>query len=38
MVAPTKPQPKQQHYVHRAYLEGFTDADYEKRGESYLWA
>jgi uncharacterized protein DUF4238 len=38
MVAATKPQPKQQHYVHRAYLEGFTDADYEKRGESYLWA
>jgi hypothetical protein len=38
MVAATKPHPKQQHYVHRAYLEAFTDPDYEKRGESYLWA
>jgi Protein of unknown function (DUF4238) len=38
MATETNPQPKQQHYVHRAYLEGFTDPAYEKRGESYLWA
>jgi hypothetical protein len=31
-------EPKQHHYVQRAYLDGFIDPEYEKRGESYLWA
>ena len=30
-------QPKSQHYVHRAYLEGFEDPDLEKKGESFVW-
>lgn len=36
--AARRPEPKQQHYVHRAYLEGFVDPDLERRGESYVWA
>jgi hypothetical protein len=36
--ATNQPEPKQQHYVHRAYLEGFLDPDLDVRGESYLWA
>lgn len=38
MVAASHPQPKKHHYVQRAYLEGFVDPDFERRGESYLWA
>src|SRR5579862_7541180 len=38
MAASSHPEPKQQHFVHRAYLEGFVDPDYERRGESFLWA
>lgn len=30
-------EPKGQHFVHRAYLEGFVDPEYEKRGETCLW-
>jgi hypothetical protein len=37
MAAATQPQPKQHHYVQRAYLEGFADPDFESRGECYLW-
>jgi hypothetical protein len=38
MAATPNPQPKQHHYVHRAYLEGFVDPEGERRGESYIWA
>lgn len=38
MDAVTKPQPKQHHYIQRAYLEGFIDPDCEKQGKSYLWS
>jgi hypothetical protein len=38
MAAAPQPQPKQHHYVHRAYLEGFVDPDCEKRGEYFIWA
>jgi hypothetical protein len=37
MVVPQK-SPKQQHYVQRAYLDGFVDPDCKTRGEPYLWA
>ena len=37
LVTALDPQPKQHHYVQRAYLEGFVDPDYERRGQSYLW-
>jgi hypothetical protein len=30
-------EPKGQHYVHRAYLEGFQDPDLERKGESFVW-
>lgn len=30
-------EPKGQHYVHRAYLEGFQDPELEKRGKPALW-
>jgi uncharacterized protein DUF4238 len=30
-------EPKQQHFVHRAYLEGFQDPEYLKKGEPALW-
>jgi hypothetical protein len=30
-------EPKAQHFVHRAYLEGFQDPDLEKKGDSFLW-
>jgi uncharacterized protein DUF4238 len=30
-------KPKAQHYVHRAYLAGFQDPQFEKRGEPALW-
>jgi uncharacterized protein DUF4238 len=29
-------EPKSQHYVHRAYLEGFQDPDLEKKGVSFV--
>ncbi len=38
MAAPAQSNPKQQHYVQRAYLEGFVDPDSERSAESYLWA
>ena len=31
-------EPKSQHYVHRAYLEGFQDPSLEEKGESFVWA
>lgn len=30
-------EPKSQHYVHRAYLEGFQDPALEGNGEGYVW-
>jgi len=30
-------EPKSQHYVHRAYLEGFQDLELEKKGKSFVW-
>jgi hypothetical protein len=30
-------EPKGQHYVHRAYLEGFVDPQTVRSGEGYLW-
>jgi hypothetical protein len=30
-------EPKQHHYVQRAYLEGFADPDLESRGQCCLW-
>lgn len=37
MAASTQPEPKQHHYVQRAYLEGFADPDFESRGERCVW-
>jgi len=30
-------EPKGQHFVHRAYLEGFRDPEFEEMGESFVW-
>lgn len=38
MSAGAQPEPKQHHYVQRAYLEGFADPGFESRGERCLWA
>jgi len=34
----SQPEPKQHHFVHRAYLEGFADPEFGRSGELYLWA